>query len=143
MSLIKSVVKANDEMLVAAHRDFQTWKSANSTRKINDFHCALKHFSRCARHITKTCTTFTSGKSYARAIATTYVVGKKVYWKPLGDNGWKNVEKTRLQLQGTAQLSECCLSATRMWCTKLAIKTSAIVGAYSMANVIPGQTTWR
>ena len=93
MSLIKSVVQANDEMLVAAHRDFQTWKSANSARKINDFHCALKHFSRCARHITKTCTTFTSGKSYARAIATTYVADKKVYWKPPGDNGWKNAEK--------------------------------------------------
>ena len=98
MSLAKSIVRANDQMLVNAHKLFLAWKQQhlNWYKKSSDHGLVLKHFSikQCRRIITKTCPTFKSQKTYARSITTTYAIGSKVYWKAHDDPAWKQACRT-------------------------------------------------
>ena len=89
MSLVKSIVKANDEQLVGAHQQFLDWKSQHFGDAKTNFGYALKHFASCKRAITRICPSFTSDHSYARGISTTYVYDKKIYWKEHSDPCWK------------------------------------------------------
>ena len=88
----RAVVSANDMQLFRAHREFCKWKKKNpvaGTLCATDFTFALKHFDKYRRAITKNCPSFQSRKTYARSMVTTYIIGKKTYWKARDDVGWK------------------------------------------------------
>jgi hypothetical protein len=118
MSCLDAVAHASDEELVKVHSEFKkwkhVWKQKGPARIKTDFGWALRHFDRCVcesmcvcascsliqtmimfnrchRAITRNCNSMTSRKSYARAIATTYVLNSKIYWKPHDDPCWKQV----------------------------------------------------
>ena len=96
MSLITSVALANDEKIILAHKLFEEWKIPRLTRwnqKKNNFYWAQAHWDCSHRTITRTCSTFESKVSYARAIATTYVKGRQVFWKSGDDADWKRASK--------------------------------------------------
>ena len=57
-----------------------------------DFTFALKHYAKYHRAITKNIPSFKSSKTYARAMVTTYIIGKKAYWKAREDAGWKRAD---------------------------------------------------
>ena len=91
----RAVVSANDTQLVKAHKEFYKWKKNNplpGTLCATDFTFALKHYGKFRRAITKNCASFTSRKTYARAMVTTYIIGNKTYWKARDDPGWKRAE---------------------------------------------------
>ena len=98
MSLIHSVALANDDKLIKAHKLFKAWKKPRLTRwnqSKSDFHWAQAHWDcnlNSRREITRQCDTFTSKKTYARAIATTYIKDGKAYWKSGNDPDWKSPE---------------------------------------------------
>ena len=94
MSCIKSVVCANDEQLVALHKFFVEWKQENLHLATTNYGWACRHYKSRHRAINKICPTFTSAKSYACAIATTYIIGKKIYWKSQQDPGWKQCDRS-------------------------------------------------
>ena len=100
MSLINSVALANDELIINAHKLFKAWKKPRLTRwnqNKSDFHWAQAHWGcnlTTRRAITRTCSTFTSKQSHARAIATTYIKDGQVFWKNAGDADWKRASKT-------------------------------------------------
>ena len=88
----RAVVSASDEQLVKAHTEFCKWKKKNpvsGTLCATDFTFALKHY---AKHHTKNIPSFKSSKTYARAMVTTYIIGKKAYWKAREDAGWKRAD---------------------------------------------------
>ena len=88
----RAVVVADDAKLVKAHREFNKWKKKNpvsGTLRATDFTFTLKHFDKFRRAITKNCPSFKTRKTYARAMVTTYIIGKKTYWKAREDAGWK------------------------------------------------------
>ena len=93
MSCISSVARANDELMLAAHEVFETWKAVQRTRgkqKVkSNFQWALQHYDSCRRAISRACETFTNRKSYACGIATTYVVGREVFWRSRQSAEWK------------------------------------------------------
>ena len=75
-------------------REFVKWKKEtplSDTLGATDFSFVLRHYSKCQRSIRKNCPSFSSNKTYARAMVTTYFIGKKAYWKPREDVGWKRV----------------------------------------------------
>lgn len=86
---LKAVVCATNKKLIAAHKQFLEWKTLGCQLAKTTFGWALRHFTSCKRAITGTCATFTSQKTYARAIATTRVIDNKVYWKAHDDPCWK------------------------------------------------------
>ena len=93
MSCINSVARANDELLLAAHTAFETWKAVQCARgkqkAKSNYQWALQHYDSCHRNITRKCKTFGNRKSYACAIATTYVVGRKLFWRDAQSAEWK------------------------------------------------------
>ena len=93
MSLIKSVVQADNKKLVGAHKEFLRWKQQNLNLATTNFGWALQHYEKCKRSITQNCQTFTSKKSYARSISTTFIIANTVYWKPRNDPGWKQADR--------------------------------------------------
>ena len=94
MSLIKSVVGANDALLVDAHREFLAWKNKNPQVAKTNFGFALKHHEKCRRAITKKYDAFIKPKQYANAIATTCIINNKIYWNPHDNECWKNADRT-------------------------------------------------
>ena len=97
MSRIKSVSGASDEKLIKAHKDFIEWKNTNNKTKFGkqetNFGLATRHYKSCHRAITRNCETFINHRSYARAMVTTFVDNKKVYWKSNGDVGWTQSDR--------------------------------------------------
>ena len=88
----RAVVVADDAKMVKAHREFNKWKKKNpvsGTLRATDFTFALKHHEKFRRTMTKNIPSFKSRKTYARAMVTTYIIGKKTYWKSREDAGWK------------------------------------------------------
>ena len=78
----RTVVEANDAKMIKAHIEFNKWKKKNpvsGTLRVTDFTFALKHHDKFHRDITKNIPSFQSRKTYARAMITTYLIGKKTY----------------------------------------------------------------
>ena len=98
MSCIFAVVRANDKMLAKAHNEFELWrqtKLADAKAKPKSlFRWALQHFNARQRSITALCPSFESPKTYARAIATTYVEGGKLHWQHPSHPCWKQAGRT-------------------------------------------------
>ena len=97
MSCIKAVVEANDLILAKAHEQFETWRQnqlAQAKGKSKSlYRWALQHYNTCKRSITKICPQFTAPKTYARAIATTFVKGNKVFWQHSLHPCWKQADR--------------------------------------------------
>ena len=94
MACIKAVVQANDDKIIAVHKQFTEWKRKNSLPRFTTDYClALRHFSKCKRSITKCCGTFNSRESYARSIVTTQVINGKVYWQSRDHSGWHQAHR--------------------------------------------------
>ena len=94
MSTIKAVVRASEEELVEAHKQFNKWAIDNpSLGKSSIYSRAFRHFSKRKRVITARFSTLQSKKAYAMVIATTYVANGKVYWRQHDDPGWKSTAR--------------------------------------------------
>lgn len=94
MSLVKSVVNADNISLVCAHKELIKWKKEqNQYFAKTIFGWAILHYKKCKRSITKNCPSFTSQKSYARALATTCIIANTVYWRERNDPGWKQAAR--------------------------------------------------
>ena len=97
MSKIKSVCMASDKQLVQAHKDFHEWKKKNYKpnfgKPVTNFGLAQRHYKACRRAITRNCGTFTNAKSYATALATTFVSQKKIYWQSCSDVCWSQADR--------------------------------------------------
>ena len=115
---IVSVIAANDEKLVAVHKEFQKWKKQRQESKKpgtttcrTEYGWALRHFHNraCRRSITKCCGTFTSRSSYARAIVTTFVMNNKIYWKDRKDPSWKRVNRIPYKDRYSGEDNKNCL----------------------------------
>ena len=98
MSCIHALARANDELMLVTHTAFETWKSLQSARgkqKVkSNYQWALQHYVSRHRSITRTCATFGNKKSYVCAIATTYVVGRELFWRNEQSAEWKRSGRT-------------------------------------------------
>ena len=84
------MVGANDAKLIAVHKQFAKWKEKSKPiESRTDYYLAIRHFNKCGRAITRCCESIGSNKAYASAIATTQVIGGKVYWQSRDHKGWK------------------------------------------------------
>ena len=99
----RAVVVADDAKMVKAHREFNKWKKKNpvsGTLRATDFTFALKHFDKFRRAITKNIPSFKSRKTYARAMVTTYIIGKKLIGKQGRTRGGNDPGLSHHQLLG-------------------------------------------
>ena len=98
MCCVTSLTRANDELMLVTHTSFETWKTVQCVRgnqKVkSNYQHAIQHYDSCRRNIIRTCVTFGNKKSYACAIATTYVVGRELFWRNEQSAEWKRAGRT-------------------------------------------------
>ena len=77
--------------IIATH-----WGTMPGTITTFDWPCIttiMTRCGRCKRAITRNCPSLSTKHKYATAMVTTYVRGKKVYWRGHEDVGWKQARR--------------------------------------------------